>query len=84
MVALRRWQLLQREQPLDLQQIVREAGMNVVPRDPYGHGPLKMTNLDGDVVVYSIGVDGKDDRALADWKWGTQPGDYIFRLRKTR
>jgi hypothetical protein len=40
-----------------------------------------MTLLQGEPVIYSVGKDGKDDRALADWRYGQQPGDFVFRLQ---
>jgi hypothetical protein len=39
-----------------------------------------MTVIEGKPVIYSVGPDGKDDKALSDWLYGQQPGDFIFRL----
>jgi len=41
-----------------------------------------MTQPQGEVVIYSIGKDGKDDNAQSDWKYGQQPGDFIFRIAR--
>ena len=43
-----------------------------------------MTVLDGQVVVYSLGADGKDDGAKVDWADGKRPGDFLFRLPSGR
>ncbi len=80
LVALRRWQLQHAELPQDLDTLVKDAGMPGVPIDPYSDQPLRMTVIDGKPVIYSVGLDGKDDKALSDWQYGQQPGDFIFRL----
>lgn len=82
LIALRRWQLTQDELPHDLAQVVQDAGMKTVPLDPYGQGEIKMTTLDDDCVLYSIGPDGKDDGARVEWNgMPDQPGDYVFRMK---
>ena len=84
LVMLRRWQLDRPgESPADLESIVKGAGMTEVPRDPYGDGPLQMAQLRNEIVIYSIGKDGKDHKAQADWNHGQQPGDFIFRMKRT-
>ena len=81
LVALRRWQLQQPDAtPPDLETVVKAAGMPNVPRDPYGNGPLRMTQRRGQYVIYSVGKDGQNDNAQSDWKYGQQPGDFIFSL----
>ena len=80
LVALRRWQLEHTELPRDLDTVVKDAGMPAVPTDPFSDQPLRMTVVKGKPVVYSVGPDGKDDKALFEWKGGRQPGDLIFRL----
>jgi hypothetical protein len=84
LVVLRRWQLDHREPPKDLETLVKAAGMKGVPIDPYSDQPLRMTLLDGEPVIYSVGKDGEDDHAMADWLYGQQPGDYVFRLQAPR
>jgi hypothetical protein len=81
LIALRRWQLDHQEPPNDLETLVKAVGMKGVPIDPYSDQPLLMTLLQGEPVIYSVGKDGKDDRALADWRYGQQPGDFVFRLQ---
>jgi hypothetical protein len=80
LVALRRWQLQHRKLPDDLETLVKAVGMSDVPIDPYSGQPLRMTVIEGKPVIYSVGLDGKDDKALSDWQYGGQPGDFIFRL----
>jgi hypothetical protein len=80
LVALRRWQLQHEELPKDLDTLVKAAGMSGVPIDPYSDQPLRMTVIEGEPVIYSVGLDAKDDKALSDWQYGQQPGDFIFRL----
>jgi hypothetical protein len=81
LVALRRWQLKHRELPKDLETLVRAAGMIGVPIDPYSDQPLRMTVLQGEPVIYSVGPDGKDDKALVVWDLvADHPGDYVLRL----
>ena len=53
-----------------------------VPRDPYSDQPYGYLRLPGDrFVVYSVGPDGKDDRAEVELEWPreTGEGDIIFR-----
>ena len=87
LVALRRWQLEHADPPKDLETIVKAAGMPGVPIDPYSGQPLRMAVLDGKPVIYSVGPDGKDDKAQLEWdQWNQQPGnagDLIFRLGKS-
>jgi hypothetical protein len=81
LVMLRRWQLDRPgESPPELELIVKAAGMTEVPDDPYGDGPLRMAQRGKEAVIYSIGKDGRDDQAQADWNHGQQPGDFIFRM----
>lgn len=81
--ALRRWQLAQPDrQPADLLTACQAAGIKAVPTDEYSRTgePLKWINRGGQVVVYSVAKDGKDDQAERDWNFGRAPGDFIFPL----
>ncbi|MBI3861195.1 MAG: hypothetical protein HY290_04800 [Planctomycetia bacterium] len=83
LIALRRWQLKSMgANPPDLQVLCKEVGMNQVPVDEYSEKgePLRFRLIAGEFIVYSVAGDGKDDWALADWEFGKQPGDWIFRL----
>jgi hypothetical protein len=81
LIALRRWQLEHREAPPSLETLVKAAGMDKVPLDPYSDQPLLLGSVAGTPVIYSVAVDGKDDKAQVEWKFApNQPGDFIFRL----
>jgi hypothetical protein len=80
LVALRRSQLDGRGSGNDLATIVRAAGIPEIPLDVFANAPLKMTQVGGRPVIYSVGTDGQDDRAARDWNYGRQSGDFIFRL----
>ena len=80
-VALRRWQLQHADAPPDLETLVNAAGMPRVPIDPYSNQPLRMGTVKGKTVIYSVGPDGKDDKAQVEWNLAPgKPGDYIFQL----
>ena len=82
LITLRRWQIDHDGLPRDLKTIIKAAGMKRVPIDPYSDQPMKMTILDGQPVIYSVGPDGKDDQARKECiSPGTDSaGDLIFRL----
>jgi hypothetical protein len=80
LVALRRWQVVQKTPPTDLLAVCKAAGLPAVPIDPHSGKPMKMAVVDGSPVVYSIGIDGKDDGGLVDSKFEAVPGDILFRL----
>jgi hypothetical protein len=80
LAALRCWQLDNRSAPPSLEAVLAAAGIKDVPLDPFSGAPLKMTWIDGESVIYSVGKDGRDDKALLDWDDGKQPGDFLFRL----
>jgi len=85
LIALRRWQLSHRELPPDLDALIKAAGMTAVPVDPYSDQPMRMTLIQGTPVIYSVGPDGKDDKALKVWNLRPgEPGDYVFRLEPPR
>lgn len=63
-IAVRRWRSTHAEPAADLAVICGEAGLSEVPSDPYGEGPLKLGEIDGVPVIYSVGPDGKDDGGL--------------------
>jgi hypothetical protein len=62
--------------------MVKAAGMSEVPTDPYSDRPMLMTTVDDRPVIYSVGLDGKDDRALVEWNLSIKDptGDLLFRL----
>ncbi len=81
LVALRRWQLDHPEPPPDLRSVVRAAGMDDVPIDPWSNQPLQMAIIDGDPVIYAVGPDLQDDKAEQDYLITPgSKGDLLFRL----
>ena len=60
--------------------------MSEVPIDPYADRPMRMTFIDGRPVVYSVGLDGKDDRGLVEWDFNPDDphGDVLFPLPVAR
>jgi hypothetical protein len=84
LIALRRWQLDHDGPPPDLEAIVKAAGMQGVPPDPYTGRPMQMTMIDGQPVIYSVGMDGKDDGGRVNIYKSSRPGrlgDLLFRLK---
>lgn len=81
LIVLRRWQLSHRGLPRALAVAVREAGLKAVPIDPYDGKPMRLAVIDGQLVVYSVGKDGKDDGGLTDSDRDMRPaGDLLYRL----
>jgi hypothetical protein len=64
LVALKRWQVTNRQAPTDLAAVCGAAGLPAVPTDPFSGALMRMTLVNGEPVVYSIGSDGVDDKAL--------------------
>ncbi|MBN1588030.1 MAG: hypothetical protein JW888_00780 [Pirellulales bacterium] len=66
--------------------VFQASVLSEIPTDPYSDRPMRMTTVDGQPVVYSVGLDGKDDRARTEWGLGTRnpTGDLLFRLSVTR
>jgi hypothetical protein len=80
LLALKLWMDRTHQVPTDLDTVVRAAGLPKVPIDPYSGRPLLMAIIDGEPVVYSIGLDGHDDGGRIDSRIVSQPGDQTFRL----
>jgi hypothetical protein len=81
LIAARRWQLLHPGKLAGLGEICHSAGLIRVPIDGYGGTPLRMAEVAGEPVIYSIGPDGDDDGGLKDAELGRAPdGDFLFRL----
>lgn len=85
LIAIRRWQLVEKKPlPRDLGRVLRAAGLVEVPTDAYSGEPMKLAFIDGRPVVYSVGSDGQDNGGRTDWKFGDQPGDFLFPLTPPR
>ncbi len=82
LIAVRRYELQHNKLPPDLATATSEAGLKKAPTDPFSGQPMRYKVIDGKPVVYSVGRDRKDDGGEVDWKYGQQPGDYIFRIRE--
>jgi hypothetical protein len=81
LVAVRRWQLGHRGVPRDMKSAIQGSPLRAVPVDPYDGKPMRLTLLNGQPVVYSIGRDGKDDDGQVDSDRDQRPaGDLIYRL----
>lgn len=82
LIALRRWQLEHGSPPPDLAALVQAAGMQEIPTDPYSEQPMKMSTVDGQTLIYSVGLDGKDDGGRLEWNYSVKKpqGDIVFRL----
>ena len=84
LVALRWWQLEHAEAPPNLETVVKAVGMSGVPLDTYSDQPLRMGRVEGKTVIYSVGPDGKDDKAQVEWDFAPRnPGDFIFQYEKS-
>ncbi len=86
LIAIRRWQMEHPTSPPDLAALVQTVGLKTVPLDPYTDQPLRMIIIQGQPVIYSVGWDGKDDRASIEWSFDpSKPrGDIVFRLHYAR
>jgi hypothetical protein len=83
LVAVRRWQLRHGgAQPPSLEAAIRDAGMPMVPVDPYDDRPIRFVVVAGRPTVYCIGYDGKDDGGKVESIGAPNPGDILQRLLK--
>ncbi len=80
LTALRRWRATKNGAPASLEAAVKAAGMSATPLDPFNDRPMRMANLGGAVVVYSVGEDLKDDGGRVISARLGQPGDIVFAL----
>ncbi|NQV24156.1 MAG: hypothetical protein HQ518_07285 [Rhodopirellula sp.] len=86
-VAIRRWELEHTEPPPDLLTAVRQSGMSFVPVDPFSGGPLRVSFLNEEAMIYSVGPDGVDDAGRkvvnsldSDSTNSEAKGDVVFRI----
>ena len=81
LIALKKWQLKNRGEPVSLDEVVAAAGMKSVPLDPYSDKPLQMKQVGTKTVIYSVGPDGKDDRGEREYvPRENESGDLIYSL----
>ena len=64
----------------DLERVVLAAKLDKIPTDPFSDKPLRMTTIDGQPVIYSVGIDGKDDEGRVKMDYETKQGDLLFQL----
>jgi hypothetical protein len=82
LIALKRWQLSHPKlKRAPLKTILEESGASQIPADPFAtRRPMQINWNAKEPVIYSIGSDGRNQNGVADWKYGTQPGDFLFRI----
>jgi hypothetical protein len=79
-LAIRRYELLNQSLPANLDAAITGTPLDKVPLDPYANEPMKFVLLDGTPTVYALGKDRRDDGGTVDWKYGQQPGDFLFAM----
>ncbi len=83
MAALALWNLENDTVPESLESFLKPASIEEVPRDPYSGSPLKMSIVDGKVLIYSVGPDGDDDGGRPQESSNPQSaGDIVFQLKR--
>ncbi|MFC1760612.1 hypothetical protein ACFL6U_00855 [Planctomycetota bacterium] len=80
-LAIERYRLAQQRLPEQLDQLVPDY-LETGPIDPYDGQPLRYRLLDTGYVVYSIGVDGKDDGGKEKPKVEKPPWDFTFTVER--
>jgi hypothetical protein len=83
LIVVRRYMLIHSDTPADLPTAVREAGLSVMPTDPFSGQPMRYKVLDGRPVVYSVGVDLRDDGGAPEqFRTATETprGNIVFRI----
>jgi hypothetical protein len=82
LLALRRRQISHQGASKDLASLVRGAALKAVPVDPYDGKPFRMgVGEGGEIIIYSVGRDGRDDGGRVDSYRDQKPGgDLIYRL----
>ena len=80
LTAIRRFELAHGYLPASLDEAASETILKTVPTDSYSGQPMRYAIINGKPTVYSVGKDLNDDGGRADWKYGQQPGDYLFAL----
>jgi len=83
-LALQRWRVEKNEYPADLDGLVAAGFLKELPMDPYSDKPLIYKKTDNNFILYSVGLDFKDDggkivEKRGDVQWGTHhDGDAVF------
>lgn len=81
-LAIRRWELEHTEPPPDLLTAVRQSGLSFVPIDPFSGGPLRVSFVNAEAMIYSVGPDGVDDagKKVVGSADSEAKGDVVFRI----
>lgn len=79
--ALRHFEISHGFVAQSLQEAVAETALTIVPIDPYSGQPMRFTEVENQLTVYSTGKDLQDDGGRVDWQYGKQPGDFLFTLK---
>ncbi len=75
LIAAERHRLKSGDRPSSIEDIDRTI-LPVAPTDPYSGQPFRMAHRDGQLLVYSIGPNGKDEQGAYDQKrWPKGPDD---------
>ncbi len=84
-LALERWRLEKNEYPETLSELAAAGFIEELPMDPYSDKPLIYRRVDDDFILYSVGLNFKDDGGEVaiehgrPRRWGTrQAGDMVF------
>ncbi len=84
-LALERWRLEKNEYPETLSELVAAGFAEELPMDPYSDKPLIYRRTDDDFILYSVGLNFRDDDGQVaierdrPMRWGTrEAGDIVF------
>ncbi|WP_425396317.1 SHD1 domain-containing protein [Aeoliella sp.] len=80
LVAMKRLQLENGAPPTDLAAALKAAGIDEIPIDPFTDEPLRTADVDGKLVVYSVGTDVIDDGGTVLYDYQKKQGDFVFKL----
>ena len=95
LVALHRWRIKHKGTlPSSLEEVMKDSGYPDLPIDAFSNQPLRLTVLNGEPVIYSVGPNGVDEQAKIESRFSLQAdpvtrrlndptqskGDLIFRL----
>ena len=78
-VAATLWSMTRDDPPTDVEAILKHAGSTSSPIDPFTGQALKRIVKEGVPVIYSVGNDLRDDRAVSASQSATTPGDVYLR-----
>jgi hypothetical protein len=80
LLALRRFEIEHGYLAETLEEAVAETALATVPVDAFSGQPMRYVVSGEKLTVYSTGKDLKDDGGQTDWKYGEQPGDFLFAM----